>query len=508
MILTHYKYKPQEIAAIDLGSNSFHMVIARIVHGAIQILACLKKRIYLADSLDNNNMLNEESIGRGIACLALFAERLKGFPKENVSIIGTHSLRQAANIKDFLKRAANVIPYQIEVISGHEEACLIFMGVAHTQPEQGNILVVDIGGGSTEIIIGKDFSPLLIESCQMGCINFARQFFPDGEINKNNLGRARYAAAQELNNIAWKYKIQGWDTVLGASGSIKAIQEVLIALGEKDGLITSKRLALLSNKILKYKHFSKLTLPGLTEERQMVFVPGLSILYGIFDALAIKKLRFSGSALREGVLYERKGRFSHQDIRSRTAESLAKHYHIDQEQAKRVFCTVKKLYAQWIIQNNTLIHPQLESILKWAAMLHEVGLGINHAGMHRHSAYILQNTSLPGFHQEQQLVLATIIRFHRKSIKLDELPHLTMFKKKQYIPLIQILRIAVLLNKQRQSSKLPESLKLLTYNFQWILYFPKGYLKQNNILQVDIEKEKLYWQYTEGYRLLVEEENF
>ncbi|NEY30198.1 exopolyphosphatase [Escherichia coli] len=506
MPLNHSNNKPQEIAAIDLGSNSFHMVIARIVNGALQVLGRLKQRVHLADGLDSNNMLSEEAMERGIACLALFAERLQGFPEENVCIVGTHSLRQAANAEEFLKRAAKVIPYPIEIISGHEEARLIFMGVAHTQPEKGRKLVIDIGGGSTEMVIGEDFDPLLVESRRMGCVSFARQFFPNGEISKDNFQRARLAAAQKLENMAWQYRIQGWQSALGASGSIKAAHEVLIALGEKDGLITAERLELLRNEVLKYKRFSELALPGLSEDRQAVFVPGLSILCGVFDALAIKQLRLSDGALREGVLYEMEGRFRHQDIRSRTARSLAEHYNIDHEQAYRVLSTVQQLYAQWMAQNSKLVHPQLEALLNWAAMLHEVGLSINHSGMHRHSAYILQNTNLPGFNQEQQLLLATLVRFHRKGVKLDELPRLTLFKKKQYIPLIQILRLAALLNNQRQSTTTPESLDLETNGFHWILRFPQGYLQQNNLVQLDVEKEQSYWKDVEGWSLLVEEQ--
>lgn len=506
MPLNHSNNKPQEIAAIDLGSNSFHMVIARIVNGALQVLGRLKQRVHLADGLDSNNMLCEEAMERGIACLALFAERLQGFPEENVCIVGTHSLRQAANAEEFLKRAAKVIPYPIEIISGHEEARLIFMGVAHTQPEKGRKLVIDIGGGSTEMVIGEDFDPLLVESRRMGCVSFARQFFPNGEISKDNFQRARLAAAQKLENMAWQYRIQGWQSALGASGSIKAAHEVLIALGEKDGLITAERLELLRNEVLKYKRFSELALPGLSEDRQAVFVPGLSILCGVFDALAIKQLRLSDGALREGVLYEMEGRFRHQDIRSRTARSLAEHYNIDHEQAYRVLSTVQQLYAQWMAQNSKLVHPQLEALLNWAAMLHEVGLSINHSGMHRHSAYILQNTNLPGFNQEQQLLLATLVRFHRKGVKLDELPRLTLFKKKQYIPLIQILRLAALLNNQRQSTTTPESLELETNGFHWILRFPQGYLQQNNLVQLDVEKEQSYWKDVEGWSLLVEEQ--
>lgn len=499
--------KPQEIAAIDLGSNSFHMVIARVVNGALQVLGRLKQRVHLADGLDSNNVLSEEAIQRGLDCLALFAERLQGFPEENVTIVGTHSLRQAVNAEEFLQRAAEVIPYPIEIISGQEEARLIFMGVEHTQPEKGRKLVIDIGGGSTELVIGEDFEPLLAESRRMGCVSFGQYFFPEGEISRANFKRAQLAAAQKLETMAWQYRLQGWQYALGASGTIKATYEVLVEMGEKDGLITPERLKMLTDEVMNYKNFSSLSLPGLSEDRQSVFVPGLAILCGVFDALAIKELRLSDGALREGVLYEMEGRFRHQDIRTRTAKSLAEHYNIDREQARRVLETTELLYAQWLAQNSKLVQPQLESLLKFAAMLHEVGLSINHSGMHRHSAYILQNTNLPGFNQEQQTLLATLVRFHRKAVKLEELPRLNLFKKKHYLPLVQLLRLGALLNNQRQSTTTPETLRLLTDDNHWTLRFPAGYLAQNNLVQLDFEREQSYWDDVTGWKLILEEED-
>ncbi|WP_438804396.1 Ppx/GppA phosphatase family protein, partial [Morganella morganii] len=227
------KDRPLEIAAIDLGSNSFHMVIARIVNGALQVLSRLKQRVYLAEGLNDQNELSEEAMERGLACLALFAERLQGFPAAQVTIVGTHSLREAVNAHEFLERAASVIPYPIEIISGHEEARLIFMGVEHTQPEKGRKLVIDIGGGSTELVIGERFEPILIESRRMGCVSFSRQFFPDGKITEANFNRARLMAVSKLENLAIAFRVQGWDVCLGASGTIKAACEILRELGER-----------------------------------------------------------------------------------------------------------------------------------------------------------------------------------------------------------------------------------------------------------------------------------
>lgn len=497
--------KPQEFAAIDLGSNSFHMVIARVVDGAMQVLGRLKQRVHLADGLDHQNRLSEDAIQRGLSSLALFAERLQGFSPANVTIVGTHTLRQAVNAEEFLQRAADVIPYPIEVISGHEEARLIFMGVEHTQPEKGRKLVIDIGGGSTELVIGEDFEPRLVESRRMGCVSFANLYFPGGVISKENFRRARLAATQKLETLSWQYRLHGWQYALGASGTIKATCEVLQAMGEKDKRVTPERLEMLYDEVIKHKSFDSLSLPGLSDERKAVFIPGLAILCGVFDALAIRELRLSDGALREGVLYEMEGRFRHQDIRSRTAQSLANHYAIDSDQARRVLDTTDQLYQQWREQNPKQANPQLSALLKWAAMLYEVGLTINHSGLHRHSSYILQNTNLPGFNQDQQTLLATLVRFHRKAVKVEEMPRLTLFKKKQFLPLVFLLRLGTLLNNQRQATSTPEILKLTTDDGHWTLTFPYGYFSQNNLVQLDLEREQSYWKDLTGWQLMIEE---
>lgn len=310
-----------------------------------------------------------------------------------------------------------------------------------------------------------------------------------------------------MEKIAWQYKMTGWDVALGASGTIKAAHEILVEFGEKDGVITPERLLMLTKQVLRFKRFKDISLPGLSDERKHVFVPGLAILCGIFDSLGLKALHLSDGALREGVLYEMEGRFRHQDIRQRTAKSLAEHYNIDREQAKRVLETMQSLYEQWAQQNPKLVRPDLEAILVWAVMLHEVGLSINLSGLHRHSAYILSNTDLPGFNQEQQLLLTTLVRYHRKGIKLDELPKFNLYKKKQYFPLVQILRLATLLNNQRQSTTKPASLRLVTDENHWTLYFPKKYLSDNTLMELDLEKEQEHWQSVPGWKLDIKEES-
>ncbi|AFJ47846.1 exopolyphosphatase [Shimwellia blattae] len=491
--------RPREFAAIDLGSNSFHMVIARQVDGALQIIGRLKQRVHLADGLDQENLLSEEAIERGLACLALFAERLQGFDPASVSIIGTHTLRQARNAAWFVARAQKVIPYPIEVVSGNEEARLIFMGVAHTQPEKGRKLVIDIGGGSTELVIGEGFTPQLTESRRMGCVSFARRYFANGEISAQHFRQARLAAAQKLESLAWEYRLHGWNVALGASGTIKAINSVLRESGAADGVITPERLDDLVMRVLRYRRVSALDLPGLSEERRQVFAPGLAIMCGIFDALNIKTLRLSDGALREGVLYEMEGRFRHQDIRSRTAESLACQYHIDDDQARRVLDTTLRLYDQWQAQHPKQANPQMEALLKWSAMLHEVGLNINHSGMHHHSAYILENSNLPGFTQQQQNLMAQLVSCSRKSIKKEDLAE----KPEAFPAMVRALRLGLLLNNQRQASSRPHTLELKAGKHHWTLRFPPRWLEENALVQLDLEQEQQYWQALDGWRLTV-----
>lgn len=498
--------KPQEVVAIDLGSNSFHMIIARIVNGSLQILGRLKQRVHLADGLDADNKLNQEAMDRGLSCLALFAERLQGYPAENVRIVATHTLRIATNSQEFLRQAEAVIPFPIEIISGQEEARLIYLGIAHTQPEKNRRLIIDIGGGSTELVIGEGFDTLLADSRRMGCASFTNRFFPDHEISKKRFNNAQLAAEQLLENISWQYKNAGWELAFGASGTIKSISNILREMDHKDGIITAERLQLVVERVLKYKSFAEMEIEGLAEERRNVFVAGLAILCGLFNSLKIKELRLSYAALREGVLYEMENSaFRYDDIRERTANSLAEHYNIDEDQAARVLKTTQTLYDQWKKQNKELVNPQLESLLNWAARLHEVGLSINYSNIQRHSAYILQYSNLPGFNQEHQLALATLVRFHRKSLKINELPYFNLIKRKQLIPLIQILRLAVLLNNQRQATTKPEFVELQAEGYIFNLNLPEDFLEENTLISYDLEHEKKIWEDVTGWTLTVNE---
>lgn len=492
--------KPREIAAIDLGSNSFHMVVARVVGQGLQIVSRHKQRVRLASGLDSFNNLDNAAIERGVECLRMFAERLQGFDEENVRVAATFTLREAKNRHIFLQRARNGFPYPIEIIPGVEEARLIYLGVSHTQPGEGRKLVVDIGGGSTELVIGRDFTPALVNSKHMGCVSYNERFFKDGDISTKRFAQAQLAAELKLETIAKQYKEMGWEEAVGSSGTIKAIREVLKANGHEDGIITRKRLDSLIDQVLTVKNCQDLHLAGLSEDRRPVFAAGLAILSGVFHALGIEKMVFSDGALREGLLYEMEERFQHSDIRSRTAADLAERYHIDNQHADCVQQLAESLYLQAEPELG-MKKAELAILLSWAALLHEVGLSISHSGFHKHSAYILQNTNLPGFNQEQQTVLATLTRFHRKSLKLEEMPEFTLYKTKHIYPLIRALRLACVLNVQRAGEPAPE-VKLEAKDDCWSLTFAEGWLANSRLLAADLEQEQAYWE-SAGWKLIV-----
>ncbi|UTM56665.1 exopolyphosphatase [Photobacterium sp. CCB-ST2H9] len=490
--------RPREIAAIDMGSNSFHMVVARVVGHSLQIVSRHKQRVHLADGLNDNMELDQAAIQRGLSCLAMFAERIQGFDPENVRIAATYTLRQARNAQVFLMRAESVLPYPIEIIPGTEEARLIFLGVAHTQHEPGQKLVVDIGGGSTELIIGEGFEPKLQYSKHMGCVSYNLHYFPEGKISAKAMANAQMAALQKMESIASQYKKLGWEAAIGASGTIKAIREVIIAQGHADGIITKERLEEVVKRVTACKHSDELALPGLTDDRKPVFAAGVAILSAVFSALKIEGMVFSDGALREGLLYEMEERFRHSDIRSRTAIAMATQYNVDIDQANRVRDTAEQIYRQ-ATSNGT--HTELAALLSWGAQLHEVGLSISYPGFHRHSAYLLRHSTMPGFNLEEQTVLATLVRFQRKSLKLDEMPELSIYKRKHLYPMIRALRLAVALHGQRTDEALP-SMVLTADKEKWLLSLPDGWQTNNRLLAADLTKEQDYWRKA-GWELVI-----
>lgn len=483
----------RDIAAIDLGSNSFHMVVARVVEQDLQLVSRHKQRVRLADGLDTLKNLDNASIQRGLECLAMFAERIQGFDPDNVRIAATHTLRQANNAHIFLQRARDVLPFPIEIIPGVEEARLIYLGVAHTQPESDSKLVVDIGGGSTEIIIGKGFEPELVNSKQMGCVSYTNRFFTDGKLSSSNFTKAALLAEQKLESIAHRYRKMGWEVAFGSSGTTKAIREVLVGLGYEDGIITSKRLSKLIETLCQWETIDEIELSGLTPERKPVFAAGVAILSAIFQSLKISEMHFSEGALREGLLFEMEDSFKRSDIRMRTTENLASKHLVDLEHAAKIKGHASEFLQQVHKQLGIKKSSELFDLIQWSALLHEVGLSISLQAFHRHSAYILRNTYMPGFNQEQQRVIATLVRFQRKALKLHEMEDFTLFKKSHIVGLIRILRLAILLNGQRNDDPLPE-LTLSIDGEQWNLSsVDSQWLEENKLLHADLLTEQEYW---------------
>ena len=486
-------------AAVDLGSNSFHMVIARLTEGRMQIIDRIKERVRLAEGMDGQRRMSPEAMARGLDCLALFAERLTNIKPDQIRIAGTYTLRRASNARDFVREAAKVLNHPIEIISGQEEARLIYQGVAHTQHIEGQVLVVDIGGGSTELIIGEGFSPLALTSRKMGCVSFTQSFFGNGKLGEKAFNAAVLEAQHQLAPIINQYRKLGWQSCLGSSGSIRTVRDVLQGEEWTDGAITLAGLERLKEEMLKHKRVDQLKLAGLTEERQGVFAAAVAILLGLFTSLPIERMEYSDGALREGLLYEFEERLQHHDIRERTALALSTHYRIDKRQATRVESCVLSLFdalsGPW-----EMPEEPYRAILGWAARLHEIGLAINYSGIHKHSAYILQNTDLPGFNQDDQALLAALVRFHRKGLKLSELPALPNHDEQTVLRCIRILRLAVAAHHRRQDNLLPEW-NVQAAGDQLVVTLPLDWCDENKLLMQNLEKEHRYC-HEQGWPLL------
>lgn len=476
-----------QIAVLDIGSNSFHLVVARVISGTVQILHKMKMKVRLADGLNNKNQLSQAAIDRGLQALEVIKTSLAGFEPESVRIVATYTLRKAKNAYQFIAAAKGILPYPVEIIAGQEEARLIFNGVAHTESLDDKTLVIDIGGGSTEFIIGEQFEPIVLRSMDMGCVSFTHQYFNKPEIKAKHFDKAITAAQQQLELIEDKYINIGWQQVLGTSGSIESV--VLQAgLGNSDHEVTLDNLEQIKQQIIAAGNTDNLLLPNVNDDRKQVFPAGLAILIAIFKSLNVHTLSYAQAALREGVIYEMESSLTHTNIKERSAQSLATRYDVDTKQANLVLNTCFSLFEQ-AQQQWHLNESRLKALLGWSALLHEVGLHINSRGVQRHSAYILAHAELPGFNSEQQTFIASLVRFQRKKIKLEELPQLTQFSHYEVLNCIVLLRLAVLLNIKRQQNFLPQYQFAVNKN-QISLTFPAGWLNEHPVIAADLEKEQ------------------
>ena len=477
------------LAAVDLGSNSFHMVVSRYVLGQLRTVDRIRETVRLAEGLDAKGGLNAEVRQRALACLARFGQRLRDIPSQRVRAIATNTVRQLAVPQAFLVPAETALGHPIEVVSGREEARLIYLGVANEQPPRAGQLrlVIDIGGGSTECIIGTGLEALERESLQAGCVASTRRFFGDGQLSRRRWNEALAEVSAEFQQFAGVYRGLGWDEALGSSGTNKAIGEICAALKLTKGAVTAEALPQVRDRLLRAGTIDEIDLPSLSNERKPIIAGGLLVLEAAFNALGLQRMAVSKAAMREGVLHDMLGRGSEADPREASVRALMLRYGIEPGQAQRVEDTALQLFERvardWAFDADDRVR------LAWAARLHELGLAIAHSQYHVHGAYILEHSDIAGFSQQEQRFLATLVRTHRRKIPkgaFDVLPDRLQPGSRHCAAL---LRLAVLLHRSHEPDDLPP-LRLLAQGDQLTLALPGAWLDARPLLRTDLETER------------------
>ncbi|MCZ6803444.1 MAG: exopolyphosphatase [Proteobacteria bacterium] len=490
----------ETFAAVDLGSNSFHMVVANVVDGRALIIDRIKEMVRLAGGLEDNGQLTDDAIETALLCLEKFGQRIKTIPASNIRTVGTNAIRQARNGIQFLAKANTALGHNIEIISGREEARLVYLGVANTIfNDKDKRLVIDIGGGSTELIIGKGFETDITESLFIGCVNISQRFFKEGELTAKRFRKARIAALQELQNVRELYRIYGWGKVIGSSGTIRAILDVVIGQGWSDSKITSASLTKLKKALISMGHINKIEFDGLSPNRIPVFVGGVVVLSAVFESLEIESMEYSDGALREGLLYDQIGRQHDMDVRDKTVNRLMNRYSVDSDHADRVEKITKHIFknikSEWQLEKKEDL-----KMIRWAARLHEIGLAIAHSQYHKHGAYLLSNSDMPGFSRQEQILLSILVRSHRRKIAADIFEQLTDDVQNRLIKLIIILRLAIVLNRSRNAIKAPEiDIKINKNKIE--LQFQDDWLAEHPLTEADLETEAGYLSVTD-YKLI------
>jgi exopolyphosphatase/guanosine-5'-triphosphate,3'-diphosphate pyrophosphatase len=480
------KFESPYFAAVDLGSNSFHMIIARVQDGRVEIIDREKEMIQLARGINTEGYLRQDAQQRAMACLTRFAERLRHIPGHQIRAVGTKTLRSTRHPKQFLKEAEKALGVPIQIISGYEEARLVYSGLAHSVTnDHAQRLVVDIGGGSTEIIIGKDYEPLVLESLPMGCVTYTEEYKGSvGKLTITAFNQAYLAACAELETVRKIYLKAGWQIAYGTSGTVRAIAD-LVQGRDGGAVITAVSLEWLSQEIFN----NKATFNDLPSLRRSVLPAGLAILKAVFDQLKLDKLHVGDAALKEGLLYDSIGRLSDHDSRVVTVRKLQEKYQIDLDQAARVEKTALALWQQ--IEGAALPGVSRTKVLSWAARLHEIGMSISHSSHHHHGYYILRNSDLAGFGRYEQYILANLVRAQRKGLyagKFEDVDDQTM---EALIPLIVCLRIAVVLHRRREDLDVVPRLELK--NKVYRLAFRRRWLTDHPLTLDGLEQERDYY---------------
>jgi exopolyphosphatase/guanosine-5'-triphosphate,3'-diphosphate pyrophosphatase len=477
------------LAAVDLGSNSFHLEVGRVVDDQLYPLDSLKETVRLGAGLTPDKKLEVGIQEKALGALKRFGERLAGMPPESVRVVGTNTLRVAKNAKEFIARAESTLGFPIEVVSGREEARLIYSGVVHSLPLSGhNRLVVDIGGGSTEFIIGHKLRPITMESLYMGCVSYTGRYFEDGKLDKKSFKAAEIAARDQVLAIASRFEKTGWKQAVGSSGTARSLSETIRENGLSDGGITAQGLEFLREEMLKAGDIRKLSIAGLREERVPVFPGGVVIMSAVFSELGLDEMTVADGALRQGVLWDLLGRVHHRDIREVTVEQFAKRYHVDQVQAQRVGRLARELFEQLeSLDGETTFRKQ--SFLGWAAQLHEIGISISQAGYHKHSAYVLAYGDMPGFSRQEQGWLSNLVLAQRGSLSKMN----AVFEDDDELLTLAItLRIAVIFYRSRRTLKLPK-MRLTRKTKGFRLEVDPGWLEHHTLVAHALESERGQW---------------
>ncbi len=480
------------LAAVDLGSNSFHLEIGRVVERQIYPLDAVREVVRLGGGLTADKRIDRATQARALESLAKMAERLRGFPRQAVRAVGTNALRVAKNAPQFLREARQVLGFPIEIISGREEARLIYLGVAHAMPAAVGSkierrLVVDVGGGSTEFIVGTGLEPQLTESLYMGCVSYSLKYFPDGKVDKAAMRAAELAARQELAGIVRAYRAAGWDEAVASSGTARSIENILRENGFADDGLTRAGLEKLRSLLVKSEKADPDRIAGLRPNRAPVLPGGVAILHAAFEELGLESMKVSAAALRHGVLYDLLGRVEHRDMREATVAQFMRRYHVDAAQADRVRQLSVTIYDA-LTPGSEREDDADRLMLEWAARLAEIGLSIAHAQYHKHSAYVLSNADMPGFSRPEQARLARIVLAHRGKLRKMQDAGLDGTDWK----LVFALRTASLILRSRSDAKLP-FLRVAADAGGFAIDLPQSWLDESPLSAAALEAEADHW---------------
>jgi len=476
-------------AAIDLGSNSFHMIVAREVHGQMQVIDKHKEMVRLRSSLDKNGKLTEKAFEEGIACLERFGQLIKDIPKENIRAVGTNTLRNARNSREFLKQARDALGHSIQIIAGQEEARLIYLGVAHgLANSEEQRLVMDIGGGSTEYIIGKQFENSHLTSTEMGCVSITQSYFPKGKVTEENFNLAVAKCRQILRPHRRTLRKKGWDIAIGASGTIKSIGTILEINSWSESGITLQGMFDLSKALIK-EGSAQAKVAGLKEERRPVLIGGLAILMATFIELNIEHMQVSQNALREGLVFDTLGRLNSEDVRETSVLAMQKWMKVDIEQADMVAKTAKSLFKQshnlWRLHSDDY---DLRRLLKWACRLHEIGIAVSFKRARHHGAYIIAQADMAGFNQQEKMIISSLVLNQRGKYSTESHEELDDSIAAVMPYLTVLMRLAVRIHRGRDLEHVDPTL-VISEDDTLCLEFEDKWLDEHPLTHLDLESE-------------------